>query len=98
MKREQSHWVSKTVLPFANSLKFDYESYKIFSSLVSTNQIYSMMVNYLFSLLNGYEIMHQKPHSMQHSLCNIANLASKSRYIENFSVFFESTITFHVSS
>ena len=99
MRTSKSYWVSKNVLPFAKSLKFDYESYhKIFSSLVSTTQIYSMILNYLFSLLNGYEIMHQKPHSMQHSLCNIANLESKSRYLENFSVFFKSTITFHVSS
>ena len=86
MRTSKSYWVSKNVLPFAKSLKFDYESYhKFFLSLVSTIQIYySMMVNNLFSLLNGYEIMHQKPHSMQHSLCNIANLASNSRYIEKF--------------
>ena len=50
--------VSKNVLLFAKSPKFDYESYhKIFSSLLSTIQIYLMMVSYLFSLLNGYEIM-----------------------------------------
>ena len=94
MRTSKSYWVSKNVLPFAKSLKFDYESYhKILLSLVSTTQIYSVMVNYLFSLLNGYEIMHHKPHSLQHSLCNIANLASKSRYIENFSVFFKSNIS-----
>ena len=88
----------KNVLLFAKSPRFDYESYhKIFSSLQSTIQIHLMMVNYMFYLLNGYETMHRKPHSKQHCLSNIANLASKTVYIENFAVFFKSTITFHVS-
>ena len=98
VRTSKSYWVSKNILLFAKSPKFDYESYhKIFPSLLSTIQIYLMMVNYLFYLLNGYEIMHRKPHSTQHSLSNIANLASNNRCIENFAVFFKSTITFHVS-
>ena len=98
MRASKSYWVSKNVLLFAKSPKFDYESYhKIFSFLLSGIQIHLMMVNYLFSLLNGYEIMHRKPHSKQHSLSNIANLASNNRYIENFAIFFKSTITFHAS-
>ena len=73
----ESYWVSKNVLPFAKSPKFDYKSFvNFFSSHLSTIQIYSVMVNYLFSLLSEYEIMQRKPHSKQHSLNNIANLAS----------------------
>ena len=98
VRTSESYWMSKNILLFAKSPKFDYEGYhKIFASLLSTIQIYLMMVSYLFSLLNGYEIMQQKPHSKQHCLSNIANLASNNRHIENFAVFFKSTITIHVS-
>ena len=80
VRTSKSHWVSKNVLLFAKSPRFDYESYhKIFSSLQSTIQIYFMMVNYMLYLRNGHEIMHQKPHSKQHSLSNIANLAFNNR-------------------
>ena len=99
MRTSKSCWVSKNVLLFAKSPKFDYENYhEICSCILSTIQIYSMMVNYLFFLLNGYEIMHRKRHSKQHSLSNIANLASNNGYIKNFAIFFKSTITFHFHS
>ena len=63
MKTSKSYLVSKNVLPFANSPKFDYESYHKTFLISSVNN--SMMVNYLFFLLNGYEIVHRKPHSKQ---------------------------------
>ena len=98
VRTSKSYWVSKNILLFAKSPKFDYEGYhKIFASLLSTIQIYLMMVSYLFSLLNGYEIMQRKPHSKQHCFSNIASLASNNHYIENFAVFFKSTIIIHVS-
>ena len=94
--------MSKSILLFAKSPKFDYESYhRIFSSLLSTTSINNSNIfndgELSVPLLNGYEIMLRKPHSKQHYLSSIANLAYNDRYIENFAVFFKSTITFHVS-